>query len=67
MRVHSLTFFGIPGSMKCDSHASFLARYLASPCLGREPEVRVATNLVFIFINMVAKNIWVEVVKSIKG
>jgi hypothetical protein len=29
--------------MRCDSRVSFLARNLASPCLGREPKVRVET------------------------
>jgi len=29
--------------MKCDSHASLLARTLANPCLGREPKARVVT------------------------
>ncbi len=43
VRVHSLTLFCIPGSMKCDSQASFLAHNLTSLCLGREPKVRVVT------------------------
>jgi hypothetical protein len=43
VRVHSLTFFCILRAMKCDSQASFLARTLTSPYLGREPKVRVAT------------------------
>jgi hypothetical protein len=30
--------------MRCESHASFLALTLASPCLGHKPKVRVATN-----------------------
>jgi hypothetical protein len=30
--------------MKCDSHASFLARAFASPSFGREPKVRVVTK-----------------------
>jgi hypothetical protein len=29
--------------MRCDSRASFLARTLASPYLGPEPKVKVAT------------------------
>jgi hypothetical protein len=44
VRVHSFTFFYTPGSMRCDSQASFLARTLASPGLGCEPNARVATN-----------------------
>jgi hypothetical protein len=30
--------------MKCDSQASFLACTFANPCLGHEPNARVATN-----------------------
>ncbi len=33
--------FHTPGSMKCDSWASFLACTFASPCLGCEPKARV--------------------------
>jgi hypothetical protein len=44
VRVHSLTLFCIPGSMRCDSWASLLAYTFASPCFGREPKVRVATH-----------------------
>jgi hypothetical protein len=43
VQVHSLTLFCTPGSMKCDSRASLLARSLASPYLGREPKARVVT------------------------
>ncbi len=50
VRVHSLTFFCTPGSMKCDSQASLLPRTLASPCLGHEPKVRVATLIPYPFI-----------------
>jgi hypothetical protein len=39
---HSLTLSYTPGSMKCDSRASFLARTFVSPYLGREPNVRFA-------------------------
>jgi hypothetical protein len=39
----SLTLFCNPGSMKCDSWASFLARTLVNPCVGREPKARVTT------------------------
>jgi hypothetical protein len=42
--VHSLTLSYTPGSMKCDSWASHLAHTFASPCLGHEPKVRVATT-----------------------
>jgi hypothetical protein len=44
VRVYSLTLSCIPGSMQLDSRASFLARNLATPSLGREPKGRVATN-----------------------
>jgi hypothetical protein len=30
--------------MKCDSQASFLARTLASPCLGHKPQAKIATK-----------------------
>ncbi len=30
--------------MRCDSRASLLAHTLASPCLGRKPKARVATQ-----------------------
>ncbi len=43
VKVHSLTLSYIPGSMKCDFWAPFLARTLANPCFGREPKVRVVT------------------------
>ncbi len=39
--VHSLTFSYTPESMKCDSHASFLAYTFASPYLHHEPKVKV--------------------------
>jgi len=45
VRVHSVTFSCTPRSMKCDSLASLLACTFASPCLGHEPKVRVATFL----------------------
>jgi hypothetical protein len=44
VRVHSLTLSYTPGSMRYDSRASFLARILAGPCLGRKPKARVATT-----------------------
>ncbi len=43
VKVHSLTLFCTPRSMRCDSRASFLARTLANPCLGHKPKARVAT------------------------
>jgi len=44
VRVHSLTLSYTLGNMRCDSWVSFLARTFASPCLGRKPKARVATN-----------------------
>jgi hypothetical protein len=41
VRVHSLTFFCTPGSMRCDSWASFLACTFTSPCLSHEPKARL--------------------------
>jgi len=52
VRVHSLTFSYTPGSMRCDSWASFLARIVASPCLGRKPKARVATNKRWVIHNL---------------
>jgi hypothetical protein len=52
--VHSLTPFYTPGSMKCDSQASLLARTFASPYLGHAPKARVATWY------MMEKQIWIE-------
>jgi len=48
VRVHSLTLSYTLGNMRCDSQASFLARTLASLCLGCKPKARVAT-LVLLF------------------
>jgi len=45
VRVHSLILSYTLGSMRCDSQASFLARTLASPYLGREPKARVVIVL----------------------
>jgi hypothetical protein len=49
LEVHSvtltLTLFHTPESMKCDSHASFLARTFVSPCFGHKPKVRVAIKI----------------------
>jgi hypothetical protein len=43
VRVHSLTLFCTLGSIRCASRVSLLFHSLASPCLGHEPKVRVAT------------------------
>jgi len=48
VRVHSLTLSYTPGSIRCASRASLLARTLASPCFGREPKARVAIMMVFV-------------------
>jgi hypothetical protein len=49
VEFHSLTLSYAPKSMKCDSQASLLAHTFASPCLGREPKVKVVTLLVIIW------------------
>jgi hypothetical protein len=41
--VYSLTLSYTPGSMKCDSSASFLACTFASLCFSHEPKARVTT------------------------
>jgi len=43
VKVHSLTLSYTPKNMRCDSRASLLAHTFASPYLGCEPKVRVAT------------------------
>ncbi len=46
--VHSLTLSYTPGSMKCDSQASLLARTFASLCQPLpwlQPRARVATQI----------------------
>jgi hypothetical protein len=43
VRVYSLTLSCTPRNMWHDSWTSFLARNLATPCLGRKPKARVAT------------------------
>jgi hypothetical protein len=43
VKVHSLTLFHAPMSMKCDYRPSHLACTFASPCLGHEPKARVVT------------------------
>ncbi len=45
VRVHSLMFFGTPGSMQCASWGSLLAYHFAKLCLGYKPKVRVVTIL----------------------
>jgi hypothetical protein len=47
VKVHSLTLFCTPRSIKCDSRASLLARTFASPCLGHKSKARVATTCHF--------------------
>jgi len=47
VRVHAFTLSYTPGSMKCGSRASLLARTLTSPCLCHEPKVRVTTMMPF--------------------
>jgi hypothetical protein len=44
--VHSLTLSYTPGSIRCDSWASFLSRTLISLCLGRKPKAKVVTSLI---------------------
>jgi hypothetical protein len=44
--VHSLTLSYTPKNIKCDSHASLLARTFASPYFGHKPKAKVATYLV---------------------
>ncbi len=61
VKVHSLTLSHTLRSMKCDSWASFLARTLASLCLGHEPKARVAIiQCVCIYIRhfLNLKNCW---------
>jgi len=41
VRVHSLTLSSTPGSMRCESWASFLAHTLVSPYLSRKPKAKV--------------------------
>jgi hypothetical protein len=43
VKVHSLTLFRTPGSMRCDSHASVLAHTFASLYIGHEPKTKVVT------------------------
>jgi hypothetical protein len=46
MWVHSFTLSYIHASMKCDSHASFLARTFVNTCLDHKPKARVVTQKV---------------------
>jgi hypothetical protein len=58
-RVHSLTLFGISGSMWCDSWVFLLARNLATPCFGREPKARVVTlHLIDHGLNVLTTFFW---------
>jgi hypothetical protein len=41
VKVHSLTLFCSPESVRCDSWVSLLACNLASPCFGCEPKVKL--------------------------
>jgi len=45
VRVYSFIISYTPENIKCASQVSLLSRPLASPCLGREPKVRVATSM----------------------
>jgi hypothetical protein len=59
VRVYSLTLFCTPGSSRCDSQVSLLARNLANPCLGGEPKAMVATiKKLFFGKNLTLKNIF---------
>jgi hypothetical protein len=42
-----------PGSMKCDSRASYLVRTFVSPCLSCEPKVNVTTTREVFVTNVV--------------
>jgi hypothetical protein len=55
------THFNIPRSMKCVSRASFLARMFASPCLGREPKVRVVTWVEILSLFFCHFQLWLHV------
>jgi hypothetical protein len=57
VRVHSLTLSYTPGSIRCDSRASFLAHTLTSLCLGGEPKTKVATTNPWICVPMFFYNI----------
>jgi hypothetical protein len=59
VKVLSLTLSYTPGSMKCDSQASLLARTFASPYLGCEPKARVVTLRLELRFNFLAKgDLW---------
>jgi hypothetical protein len=60
-----LSLFCTLESMRCDPRVSLLARNLASPCLGREPKVKVAITILYWFhcdvlwwVRMKAQSIW---------
>ncbi len=62
--VHSFTFSYTPGSMKCDSWASPLARTFVSPCFGREPKARVVTYFALLnFVNFLLY-IWETIINQ---
>ncbi len=65
MGVHSFTFSYIPGSMKCDSQASFLARTLASPCFGCESKATIITHLVVCLFEFWPFLLWKAITFSI--
>jgi hypothetical protein len=46
VRVHSLTLFALPGACDVTPRSFSWPANLASPCLGHEPKVRVATYYV---------------------
>jgi hypothetical protein len=45
VKVHFFTFSYTLGTMRCDSQVSFLAYTLPNPYFGREPEAKVAINI----------------------
>jgi hypothetical protein len=49
VRVHSLTLFGTPRSMWCDSQVFLLACNLATLCFGHEPKARVVIIMLLDF------------------
>jgi hypothetical protein len=42
--LHTLAYFHILGSMKCDSRGSFLAHTFVNLCFSHEPKAKVMTN-----------------------
>jgi hypothetical protein len=53
VRVYSFTLPCTPRSMRHDSQASFLARNLATLCLGCEPKARVVTYKLWNVVNFI--------------